>query len=239
MCSLSTGRSGTLRRRAACVTIAPAMTSTSLFASAIVFPASMAARTVAGVAASQLRLDGARDGAQVSADPHQHATVRDLLAGDDGAGRPAPLDHEAEGGELLLREEEADRLAPADDHAVAHAPGLRSAVDVRPSGQIAAVDRNILRIAVWEFAGARSTPVKVAINEAVELAKAYGSDSAPRFVNGVLGSLADPTRPPAGGAWRERRWTRRSWRRCSWRRTGSRRGRPNWSSFPLWRIARL
>jgi N utilization substance protein B len=37
----------------------------------------------------------------------------------------------------------------------------------------------------------RETPVKVAINEAVELAKAYGSDSAPRFVNGVLGSLAD------------------------------------------------
>ena len=35
------------------------------------------------------------------------------------------------------------------------------------------------------------TPVKVAINEAVELAKTYGSDSAPRFVNGVLGTLAD------------------------------------------------
>lgn len=60
-----------------------------------------------------------------------------------------------------------------------------------PLDQIAAVDRNILRIAVWEFAGSRDTPVKVAINEAVELAKAYGSDSAPRFVNGVLGSLAE------------------------------------------------
>lgn len=60
-----------------------------------------------------------------------------------------------------------------------------------PLEQIAAVDRNILRIAAWEFAGQRDTPVKVAINEAVELAKAYGSDSAPRFVNGVLGSLAD------------------------------------------------
>jgi N utilization substance protein B len=60
-----------------------------------------------------------------------------------------------------------------------------------PLDQIAAVDRNILRIAAWEFAGQRGTPVKVAINEAVELAKAFGSDSAPRFVNGVLGSLAD------------------------------------------------
>ena len=60
-----------------------------------------------------------------------------------------------------------------------------------PLDQIAAVDRNILRIAVWEFAGAQGTPVKVAINEAVELAKAFGSDSAPRFVNGVLGSLVE------------------------------------------------
>lgn len=60
-----------------------------------------------------------------------------------------------------------------------------------PLDQIAAVDRNILRIAAWEFAGEQGTPVKVAINEAVELAKAFGSDSAPRFVNGVLGSLAE------------------------------------------------
>lgn len=60
-----------------------------------------------------------------------------------------------------------------------------------PLDQIAAIDRNILRIAFWEFAVQRETPVKVAINEAVELAKQYGSDSAPRFVNGVLGSLAE------------------------------------------------
>src|SRR5512146_2608647 len=60
-----------------------------------------------------------------------------------------------------------------------------------PLDQIAAIDRNILRMALWEFAVSRDTPVKVAINEAVELAKQYGSDSAPRFINGVLGSLAD------------------------------------------------
>jgi N utilization substance protein B len=58
-----------------------------------------------------------------------------------------------------------------------------------PLDQIAAIDRNILRVAVWEFAIQKDTPVKVAINEAVELAKLYGSDSAPRFINGVLGSL--------------------------------------------------
>ncbi len=60
-----------------------------------------------------------------------------------------------------------------------------------PLDQIAAIDRNILRIACWEFAICRETPVKVAINEAVELAKIYGSDSASRFVNGVLGALAN------------------------------------------------
>jgi N utilization substance protein B len=60
-----------------------------------------------------------------------------------------------------------------------------------PFDQIAAIDRNILRIACWEFTVQGETPVKVAINEAVELAKSFGSDSAPRFVNGVLGSLAE------------------------------------------------
>lgn len=59
-----------------------------------------------------------------------------------------------------------------------------------PLEQVAIIDRNILRIALWEFAVYRKTPIKVAINEAVELAKVYGSDSTPRFVNGVLGSLA-------------------------------------------------
>lgn len=60
-----------------------------------------------------------------------------------------------------------------------------------PFDQIAAIDRNILRIAAWEFAVSQETPVKVAINEAVELAKLFGADNAPRFINGVLGSLAN------------------------------------------------
>jgi transcription antitermination protein NusB len=60
-----------------------------------------------------------------------------------------------------------------------------------PFDQIAAIDRNILRMALWEFSVSHETPIKVAINEAVELAKQFGSDSAPRFVNGVLGSLAE------------------------------------------------
>ena len=60
-----------------------------------------------------------------------------------------------------------------------------------PMEQMAYIDRNILRISIFEFAVDGQTPVKVAINEAVELAKSFGSDSAPRFVNGVLGTLVE------------------------------------------------
>ena len=59
-----------------------------------------------------------------------------------------------------------------------------------PLDQVATIDRNIMRIALWEIAVSNQTPLKVAINEAVELGKIYGSESTPRFVNGVLGSLA-------------------------------------------------
>lgn len=58
-----------------------------------------------------------------------------------------------------------------------------------PIDQISAIDRNIIRIATWEFAISERTPTKVAINEAVEIAKMYGSETTARFVNGVLGSL--------------------------------------------------
>jgi len=61
-----------------------------------------------------------------------------------------------------------------------------------PVDQMAVIDRNVLRIAIYEFYISKLTPIKVAINEAVELAKLFGSDSAPRFVNGVLGALAAP-----------------------------------------------
>ncbi len=58
-----------------------------------------------------------------------------------------------------------------------------------PVRQLAIVDRNILRVAMYEMIFDRDTPVKVAINEGVEVAKAFGSDGSPGFVNGVLGSV--------------------------------------------------
>ena len=60
-----------------------------------------------------------------------------------------------------------------------------------PLEQMAVVDRNVLRIAIFELVASEGTPTKVAINEAVELAKQYGGDNAPRFVNGVLGTVAN------------------------------------------------
>lgn len=59
-----------------------------------------------------------------------------------------------------------------------------------PLEQMAIVDRNVLRIGVYEMVAGEQVPMKVAINEAVELAKLFGSDSSRRFVNGVLGALA-------------------------------------------------
>ena len=59
-----------------------------------------------------------------------------------------------------------------------------------PIEQIPVVDRNILRLAIFEILLDNKVPVKVAINEAVELAKTFGSDNSSKFVNGVLGSVS-------------------------------------------------
>ena len=58
-----------------------------------------------------------------------------------------------------------------------------------PIEQITTVDRNILRIGVWELKFSETIPSKVAINEAIELAKTFGGESSGRFVNGVLGAI--------------------------------------------------
>ena len=59
-----------------------------------------------------------------------------------------------------------------------------------PVGQMSAIDRNVLRLGIFEAVYNSTTiPVGVAINEAVELAKLYGTESSPRFVNGVLGRV--------------------------------------------------
>ena len=58
-----------------------------------------------------------------------------------------------------------------------------------PIAQMSIIDKSILRLAIFEILSRDKTPLKVAINEAIELAKDFGSDSSPRLINGVLGSF--------------------------------------------------
>lgn len=67
---------------------------------------------------------------------------------------------------------------------------IREFAPAFPVEQIATVDKNILRLAIFEVLFDNTVPVKVAINEAVVLAKNFGSDTSPKFINGVLGSVA-------------------------------------------------
>ena len=64
-----------------------------------------------------------------------------------------------------------------------------------PISQMAIVEKNILRMAIYEMMLGGETPPKVAINEAVELAKIFGSETSPKFVNGVLGSVMETANP--------------------------------------------
>lgn len=66
---------------------------------------------------------------------------------------------------------------------------IANAAPAWPVAQLPAVDRNVLRLAIREMLGDNGAPVKAVINEAVELAKSFGSDSSSKFVNGVLGSI--------------------------------------------------
>lgn len=73
--------------------------------------------------------------------------------------------------------------AQIDDYIRKYAPAW-------PLEQLSIIDRNILRLAVFEVLIDDRTPVKVAINEAVELAKKFGSNSSSKFINGVLSSVS-------------------------------------------------
>ena len=73
-------------------------------------------------------------------------------------------------------------IAAIDEHIVATAPEW-------PLEQITVIDRNILRIGIYELVFSKEVPPKVAINEAVELAKHFGGESSGKFINGVLGTL--------------------------------------------------
>jgi N utilization substance protein B len=67
---------------------------------------------------------------------------------------------------------------------------IRGFATAWPVEQLALIDRNILRLAIYEILIEHTVPLKVAINEAIELAKKFGGDNSARFVNGVLSSVS-------------------------------------------------
>ena len=75
------------------------------------------------------------------------------------------------------------------DHLDVIDPLIARAAPTWPLAQMAKIDKAILRLAIYEILREREIPYKAAINEAVEIAKEYGSDSSSRFVNGVLGTI--------------------------------------------------
>lgn len=75
-----------------------------------------------------------------------------------------------------------DHLAEIDAH-------IQSAAREWPLQQMARIDKNILRLAIYEILFNNTVPAKAAINEAVELAKTFGSETSSRFINGVLGTI--------------------------------------------------
>jgi N utilization substance protein B len=66
---------------------------------------------------------------------------------------------------------------------------IRRFAPLFPLEQIAIIDRNILRLAIYEIQFDNQVPVKAAVNEAIELSKGFAGDSSPKFINGVLGSV--------------------------------------------------
>lgn len=92
-------------------------------------------------------------------------------------------------------EESAAYLRLLMDGIVQHQKAIDREIELAapafPIRQLSPVDRNALRIAIYELRYSNDVPVKVAINEAVELAKRFGGESSSRFVNGVLGTVVD------------------------------------------------
>lgn len=96
--------------------------------------------------------------------------------------------------ERELSDESADFVSQLVSGVMAHKEdidaNIRHFAAAWPIEQTSLIDRNILRLAIFEILLDNKVPVKVAINEAVELAKTFGSDGSSKFVNGVLGSVS-------------------------------------------------
>ena len=103
-------------------------------------------------------------------------TLKSLLAGEKITDANAELVRRLVNG-VLQNKEKIDKQ-------------IREFAQAWPLEQMPAIDRNILRLAIFEILIDNKVPIKVAINEAIELAKTFGAESSSKFVNGVLGSVS-------------------------------------------------
>lgn len=121
------------------------------------------------------------------------AAVVQALYESDSSGHPAVAAVKRLATERDLGEDDTDfavRLVQVcEDQRNELDSRIASIASQYPSEQMALVDRNVLRVAVAELAMSDAAPQKVVANEAVELARLFGSESSPKFVNGVLGAL--------------------------------------------------
>jgi N utilization substance protein B len=107
---------------------------------------------------------------------HEPEQVLGRIASQHRLSREATAFAQALVARVLAEREELDRL-------------IAKAAPAWPVEQLSPVDRNILRLAICEMLGDNGTPVRATINEAVELAKSFGSENSAKFINGVLGSI--------------------------------------------------
>ncbi len=118
----------------------------------------------------------------------------------DLSGEPDPAPHEAEFWARHPVDEDARRFASAT---VCGVKANQAQIDRTIAectehwdlDRMAVVDRNILRLAVWELRGSTDVPPKVAINEAIEIAKKFGTHESSRFINGILDRVHRELRP--------------------------------------------
>jgi N utilization substance protein B len=97
-------------------------------------------------------------------------------------------------GEANLSEENSEFVRELVNGTVKHREEIDRSIHkfatAWPVNQIALIDRNILRLAIFEILFDNKVPVRVAVSEAVELAKTFGSEKSSKFVNGVLGAVS-------------------------------------------------
>ncbi len=94
----------------------------------------------------------------------------------------APIDFEGKEFAESLTKNVLEHIERIDSYIKKYAPQW-------PINQITLVDRNILRLGIFELVLSKETPPKVAINEAIEIAKAFGGNTSGKFINGVLGAI--------------------------------------------------